>query len=72
MQNYTLNFRSPTAQIKAQNLLSAHGIKSLPGKMTSPTDGCIYTLRILSDKERAISILKEKMPDLRKNGGALI
>lgn len=55
--------------MKAASLLAENGIKTVSGKSTSTTKGCVYTLEILSQYENAIAILNRKGVIFSRNGG---
>lgn len=58
MQNFIFYFRSYTTAMKAYSVLSENGIRSVVGKKTSPSEGCVYTLKINSEYNRAVYILE--------------
>lgn len=42
--------------MKAASELAAHGIKTVHGKSTNPSEGCIYTLEIVNNSDKALNI----------------
>lgn len=55
----TLFFRSHTAAMKASALLSENKIHNTTGKSTVRNLGCVYTVEIRNDFEKAQTLLKE-------------
>ncbi len=68
MQYYTFNLRSYTKAMNAVSVLSANKIKSSVEKTISPSDGCIYSIKIFSDYNTALNLLKKNNIDFIDSG----
>lgn len=69
MNTSIIEFHNYTAAMKAASVLAGHGIKTVPKKSTSPSEGCIYTLEIHFPDDKALNILRSKNISFIINGG---